>query len=347
MIQVRLAGHGGDVEFQAASGITALFGPSGAGKTRILDAIAGFAAPGSGRIILDDEILYDGASGVSLPARRRRCGYVARDWALFPHLNLHDNLLFPLTRLGRLERYRQVKETLERFHLQDVASRRPADVSLAERLRATFARALIGEPRILLVDEPASGLDVGLRAEWLAALRLVRDETDLPVLLATRDLDLCFELAGSMHLLHNGRILQSGAPRAVLDQPVTVEAARLLGVRNLFQAEIVALDPGRNTSRLRLEEFELTGCYFPGHLRGDRVWVCVEPGRLRATPQNGAKPQANQAAARLERASEMPRVVRLEFVGGIVAEVPRHEFERQKDNKEWLVEFPPDALRVL
>ncbi len=126
-----------------------------------------------------------------------------------------------------------------------------------------------------------------------------------------------------------------------------MEAARLLGIRNLFPAEIVALDPGRNTCRLRLEDFELTGPYLPGRLRGDRVWLCVEPGQLRATRHDGSKPAANQVAARLERASEMPRAVRLEFAGGIVAEVTRAEFEAQKDNKEWLVEFPPHALRVL
>jgi len=349
MIQVRLAAHGVDVEFQAATGITALFGAAGAGKTLILDAIAGFVTPAGGRIILDDEILFDGASRVNLPPRRRHCGYVARHWALFPHMSLHDNLLFPLARLARLERHRRVKEMLDRFALHD-AARRPHELSPAERLRATVARALIGEPKLLLVDEPAGGLDIGLRAEWHKILRMVRDETSLPVLLAARDLDACFELAGAMLLLDAGRILQSAPPRRVLDQPAGVDAARLLGIRNLFSAEIVALDPGRNTSRLRLEDFELTGPYFPGRLRGDRVWLCVEPGQLRATPHDGLKPAANRVAARLERASEMPRAVRLEFAGGIVAEVARPEFEAHKgiaDNKEWLVEFPPDALRVL
>jgi ABC-type sulfate/molybdate transport systems ATPase subunit len=353
MIQVRLAGDGVNVEFQAASGITALFGGAEAGKTRILDAIAGFATPTQGRIILDDGILFDGASSVSLPPRRRRCAYVARHWALFPHMTIHDNLLFPLASLagvGRRERHRRVKEMIERFALHDAAPRRPHLVPPEDCLRATVARALIGEPKLLLVDEPAAGLDVAMRAEWHKILRTVRDETNLPVLLATRDLDTCFELAGSMLLLNAGRILQSGPPRAVLDQPVSVEAARLLGIRNLFPAEIVALDPGRNTSRLRLENFDLNGPYLPGRLRGDRVWLCVEPGQLHAAPHDGSKPAANQVAARLERATEMPRAVRLEFAGGIVAEIARWEFERRpkgEDNKDWLVEFPPPALRVL
>jgi ABC-type sulfate/molybdate transport systems ATPase subunit len=347
MIQVRAAAFDLEVDFQADSAITALFGPAGAGKTLLLDIIAGLHAPRSGRIMVDDQILFDGASGLNSPARRRHCGYVSRNWALFPHMSVRDNLSFPLARLGRLERRRRVKEMLERFALSEVAALRPQAISPTERLSCVFARALIGEPKLLLIDEPASGLDIGLRMEWRRALRRVREETGLPMLLATRDLETCFELADNMFLLDGGRILQSGPPRKVLDQPASVEAARLLGVRNLFSAEITALDPGRNTSRLRMEAFELAGPYFPGHLKGDRVWVCVQPNELRVAPPDGSKPQSNQVAGRLERVVEMPGSVRLEFAGGIVADMAWPDFEPRKDNKDWLVEFPANALRVL
>jgi molybdate transport system ATP-binding protein len=150
-----------------------------------------------------------------------------------------------------------------------------------------------------------------------------------------------------MLLLDAGRVMQSGPPRKVMDQPSSVEAARLLGIRNLFPGEIVALDPGRDTSRLRLADFELAGPYFPGRLLGDRVWLCVQPGELRVAAHDGSKPQPNQLVARLERAIEMPRSARLEFAGGILADIARAEFELLKDNKEWLVEFPAQALRVL
>jgi len=347
MIQVRLAAFGVAVEFQAAAGVTALYGPAGAGKTTILDAVAGFVKPASGRIILDDEIVFDAAARVNLPPRRRHCGYLSRHGALFPNMTLRDNLLFPLAGLPRLERHRRVKEMLERFTLQEAAGRRPQAASPDERLRATVARAMIGAPKLLLVDEPAGGLDMALRAELRRVLRMVRDETELPVLLATRDLDSCFELAGNLLLLDRGRILQSGPPRKVQDQPASFDAARLLGIPNVLPAEILALDPGRNTSRLRVEGFELAGPYFPGRLRGDRVWLCVQPADLRVSAHDGSKPQANQVPVRLERASELSQTVRLEFAGPIVAEISRAEFARQKDNKEWLVEFPPEALRVI
>ena len=243
MIQARLAAFGVDVEILAGAGITALYGPSGAGKTLILDAIAGLLAPRSGRIILDDEILFDGVSGLNLPPRRRHCGYVSRHWALFPHMTVRDNVLFPLARLARLERRRRVNEMLERFTLGEVASRRPHELAPAEHLRCVFARVLAGEPKLLLVDEPANGLDVPLRIEWYAILRRVRDEAGIPVVLATRELETCFELATNMLLLDTGRVLQSGPPRKVLDYPASVEAARLLGIRNCFPPKSLRSTP--------------------------------------------------------------------------------------------------------
>jgi molybdate transport system ATP-binding protein len=339
------AGFTLEVEFQAGPGITVLFGPSGAGKTLTLDSIAGFVEPDSGRILLDDVLLFDGAARVSLPPRSRNCGYVFQNYALFPHMSLRENLLFAAERWPRLDRHRRVKEMVERFHLSEVAGRRPHEVSGGEQQRCSIARALIPEPRLLLLDEPARGLDAPLRADLYAVLRQVRQEFSIPVLLVTHDLEECFELGDHMLVLRNGRIAQSGPPRKVVDQPAGVENARLFGIPNLFPAEIVALDPGRNTSRLRLDGFELSGAYFPGHFKGDRVWVAVRAEDLRVS--GGAKPQANQVAATLLRASERSQGVRLEFSSGITADLAREEFERQRDNEEWLVEFPPHALRVV
>jgi len=336
-----------EIEFQAGAGVTALFGPSGAGKTLTLDSIAGFVHPDSGRILLDDEILFDGATSVSLRPQERHCGYVFQNYALFPHMTIRQNLEFAADRHPRLERHRRVTEMLERFHLTDVSGRRPHEVSGGQKQRCSIARALIGSPRLLLLDEPARGLDAPLRAELYALLRKIRAEFAIPILLVTHDLDECFELAEEMLILRDGRIVQSGAPREILEQPSSVEVARLLGISNLFEAEITALDPGRNTSRLKFHDQEIIGTYFPGHLRGDRVWLCVRAEDLRAVRQNGSRPEPNQVPAKLLRVSERPQSVRLEFSGDIAVDMPRQEFARQKDNKDWVVEFPPSALRVL
>ena len=358
MIQARIAkrfppgpesaGFSLNVELRATAGITVLFGASGSGKTLALDCIAGFVTPDSGRILLDDRILFDGAAGVNLRPQARHCGYVFQNYALFPHMTLRENLAFAAERRPRLERHRRVLEMLEKFQIADVAGRRPHEVSGGQKQRCSIARALIGEPRLLLLDEPARGLDAVLRASLYATLRQVRSEFQIAILLVTHDLEECFELADEMLVMREGRIVQSGAPGEVLSRPANVDVARLLGVLNLFNAEIAALDPGRNTSRLKLPDFELTGPYYPGRFLGDRVWLYVPAGDARVVAANGAKPDGpNYLPVKLVRASERPQGMRLEFTRDITVEMPRAEFERQKDNKEWLVELPPQKIRVL
>jgi molybdate transport system ATP-binding protein len=337
-----------EVELRAAAGVTVLFGASGSGKTLTLDCIAGFVTPDSGRILLDNEILYDATAKVNLRPQDRNCGYVFQNYALFPNMTLRENLAFAAERRPRLERHRRVNETLEKFQLSGVSGRRPHEVSGGEKQRCSIARALIGEPKLLLLDEPARGLDAPLRAGLYSTLRQVRAEFNVPILLVTHDLDECFELGDEMLVLREGRVVQTGAPKDVLAQPANAEVARLLGVPNVFQAEITSLDPGKNTSRLKLPDFELTGPYYPGHFLRDRVWLCIRAEELRVQPQNGSKPEgANCVPVKLVRVSERPQAVRLEFSHDITVEMPRAEFERQKDNKEWLVEFPPQSIRVL
>jgi molybdate transport system ATP-binding protein len=335
-----------DLEFQAADGVTVLFGPSGAGKTLILDSIAGFVRPDEGRILLDDAILFDGATGLHLPAQARNCGYVFQNYALFPHMSLRENLEFGAERRPRLERHRRVKEMLDRFRLVDAAGRRPHELSGGQRQRCSIARALIGGPKLLLLDEPTQGLDALLRQEFYAVLRQVRADFKTPVLMVTHDLDECFELADEMIVVRDGRIVQNGKPGQILDSPASLNVARLLGAFNLLAAEIRTLDPGRKTSRVQIGEFEVDGPYFPGRLKGDRVTICVRPEQLAAQARNG-RAGPNQIPAVLTRVIEKPQGVRLEFAGGIAVDISRADYERQRDNREWLIEFPADSLRAL
>jgi molybdate transport system ATP-binding protein len=340
------AGFSLDLEFRAAAGVTALFGPSGSGKTLTLDSIAGFMRPDEGRVLLDDDILFDGATRVNLPPQARNCGYVFQNYALFPHMTLRENLVFAAERRPRLERHRRVNEMLERFRLVDTAGRRPHEVSGGQRQRCSIARALIGAPRVLLLDEPTQGLDAPLRAEFYEVLRGVRADFKTPVLLVSHDLDECFELGEEMLILRDGHIAQSGTPAQILEQPATADVARLLGRFNLLAGEIRALDPGRNTSRVQIGGFELDGPYFPGRLKGDHVTVCVRPDQLRAMARNG-RPGPNQIPAGLTRAIERSQSMRLEFEGGIAVDLSRLEYDRQRDNQQWVIEFPSEKLRVV
>jgi ABC-type Fe3+/spermidine/putrescine transport system ATPase subunit len=287
--------------------------------------------------LLEDVILFDAAAGVFVPPRRRGCAYVPQRDSLFPHMSVRRNLAFADWRSHRLERTRRVAEMLERFGLRAAAALRPSEVSPGERLRAELARALLASPKLLAIDE--RGLDQ-------AALRCVREIFSGPALVVTSDLDFCCAIAGDLLLLDGGKILQAGDARAVIDHPASVAAARLLGIPNLFECVVTALDPGRDISRLEFGRFALAGPYLPGHFRGDRVTAAVRADRVRVH-SGEAERSANRVAAELIRISPGSRHVRLEFSGGIVADVSHEEFARQKDNKSWQVEIPPEALRVV
>jgi molybdate transport system ATP-binding protein len=340
------AGFSLELEFSAAAGVTVLFGSSGSGKTLTLDSIAGFVRPDEGRILLDDQILFDGAAGVHLEPRARHCGYVFQNYALFPHMTLRQNLEFAVERTPRLGRHSKVSEMLEKFHLTEVAGRHPYQLSGGQKQRCSIARSLIGAPRVLLLDEPGRGLDAPLRAEFYSVLRQVRQEFGTPILLVTHDTEECFALADEMVVLREGRAVQSGPPRKIFEQPANVDVARLLGLYNLLPVEIRSLDPGRNSSRLRYQDFELNGPYFPGRLIGDRVWLFVRPDQLSVAPRNG-RPAFNQIPATLLRTVEKPERSRLEFSGDIAVEVPAGVMEQYSGVKEWVVEFPSRDLRIL
>jgi len=337
----RLAAFALDVEFRAAAGVTVLFGASGAGKTVTLDSVSGFVRPDAGRILLDGAILFDAESKVDLPPRKRNCGYVFQNYALFPHMTLRENLMFAVDKLPRLERHRRVNEMVEKFKLGEAAARQPARLSGGERQRASIARALLASPKLLLLDEPSRGLDAPLRADLYETLRRVRRDFDTPVLLVTHDLDECFALGDEMLILREGRIVQSGTPASVVAKPATLEVARLLGLYNLLPAEIVKLDPQNDSSVLRVLDREIAGRYYPGRLKGDRVWVSVPVSSVRARPLSG-KPAANEIPLTLAASGSIPGGVRLEFAGGVAAEA-----ESAESGREWAVEFPPSALHVL
>lgn len=333
------------VGFEAGAGMTVLFGPSGSGKTLTLESIAGFVRPDRGCIKLEGEVLFDGRSQTHVPPRKRRCGYLFQADALFPHMTVRGNLEFAAAALPARERHRRIAETLDHFRIAALAGRRPHEISGGERQRCSIARTLLGDPRMLLLDEPARGLDIDLRRQLYRILRQVRDEYKLPMLLVTHDLEEAFELSDYMLLYSAGRIEQKGAPGEVLERPANGRVARLLGLTNIFEGRVAAVDGPNGHVRLETDEFAVITPPLAGRAVGDVVGFCIRSDRVLAAAANGTS-QAGRRVLRLVQAVEMPDQVRLEFEGAISAHVPRPYYESRRGTEQWEVEFPADAVWV-
>jgi molybdate transport system ATP-binding protein len=343
------AGFTLDLAFEANPGVTALYGPSGAGKTLTLDSIAGFVTPDRGRIILGDRILFDAESRVNLAPQRRACGYVFQNYALFPHMTLRQNLAFGAQSLPRLERRRRIAELLDRFGLSDLAGRYPRQLSGGQKQRGSIARALIAEPDILLLDEPARGLDAVLKTDLRAVILEIRRNVRIPILLVTHDLDECFALADHMIVLERGAIICQGSPPGLLRNPGTAAVAALLGDFNTWEAEVLALDPARDSSCLRMLGAEIAGPYFPGCFKGDRILVCARPEELKLR----AEPSDNRLRVpdiRTEPPRLTPRAqsIRADFGDNLIVDVPHNEWNDLVANADTLwIEIAARSLRRL
>ena len=193
-----------DVELQ--SQVTAIFGPSGAGKTSLLDLIAGLRRPASAFIQLDNRVLTDTAQKTLVPPRLREMGYVPQDLALFPHLSVRQNLLYGRkteSRAGPLFSFGHITEVLE---IQSLARRRVTELSGGEKQRVALARALLTSPRLLLLDEPLRSLDEALKAKIIPYLQRVRGEFQVPMLYVTHDRQEVLALCDEVLELRRGRI---------------------------------------------------------------------------------------------------------------------------------------------
>jgi len=200
------------VDAAAGTGVTALFGASGAGKTSLLEVVAGLRRPEEGRVVLNGRVLDDAGRGLHVPPRLRRVGYVPQDDTLFPHLSVAANLAYARGASAR-DRARAV-DVLE---LGPLLPRRPASLSGGERRRVALARALLASPEILLLDEPLTGLDAPLKARVLAHLRRVREEFAIPTLYVSHAPEEVLALADDVLVLERGAVARRGAPADVFE----------------------------------------------------------------------------------------------------------------------------------
>ena len=234
-----------DAAFEGpARGVTALFGPSGAGKSSLLAAVAGALRPDRGRIVAGGKLLFDDATGVNLAMERRGAGWVFQDARLFPHLDVRGNLAYGLQRARDRPHRVGFDEVVAVLGIGDLLDRRPRDLSGGERQRVAMGRALLSQPRLLLMDEPLAALDAPRRAEILPFLQRLKSSFELPILYVTHSLSEVMQLADHLVVLDAGRVAAEGPLRAVLERTDLPMLAGRADVASVLDARLEAHERG-------------------------------------------------------------------------------------------------------
>jgi molybdate transport system ATP-binding protein len=215
-----------DARFVSEGRLTVLFGRSGAGKTSLVNAIAGLIRPERGRIVVDGQVLLDHEGGVCLPPHRRRIGYVFQEGRLFPHLTVRQNLLYGRWFAPKAARRGPVGHVVDLLGLGHLLDRRPGRLSGGEKQRVALGRALLASPRLLLMDEPLASLDAARKEEILPYIERLRDEYGIPIVYVSHSLSEVIRLATTMVLLADGRVEAVGPVGAIMGR---LELSSLIG----------------------------------------------------------------------------------------------------------------------
>ena len=279
--EVTIGGFHLDVSIEVMAGeILVLFGPSGAGKTTALRAMAGLVQPDTGSITIDGKVVFSDGMGnpgraVWVPPHHRRVGYVTQQNHLFPHLTVSDNISYGLRGRRSPETRQRVAELIAALRLDGLESRRVWQLSGGQQQRTALARALAPSPDLLLLDEPFASLDMELRRELAAELRATVSRLNTPVILVTHSREEALTLGDSVQVIDNGQTIAIGAPLSVLEQPGRGRVARLVGVENLLVMQVSARFPQDGTMVCSAGDHSLETPLADGLDVGDAVTVGI------------------------------------------------------------------------
>jgi len=272
--------------------LVSLLGPSGCGKTTTLRMIAGLERNNGGVIEIDGTVVSDPARRIFYGADRRPIGIVFQSYAIWPHMTVEQNVMFPLTvgrqKVGRTEARRRAREALDMVGLADFATRPAPDLSGGQQQRVALARALVREPKVLLLDEPLSNLDKGLRDRMRDQIREVQLQLGITTVFVTHDQDEALAISDQVVLMNYGNIVEHGKPQDIYTFPRSEFTARFLGVSNSLEG--VATDVTDGHAVVRIGQTELKCAQAEGVSVGDEVSVFLRPESFRLSRREGLWP---------------------------------------------------------
>ncbi len=237
-IKKRLKGFHLDVEFNSVNQRTAILGASGSGKSLTLKCIAGIEKPDSGRIILNDRVLFDSDRKLNLTPQKRRVGYLFQNYALFPTMTVEENIGVAIM-ASRAEKRRLVNEKIKEYHLEGLKDRYPSELSGGQQQRVALARMLVSNPDIIMLDEPFSSLDSYLKELLQQQLLESLKDYQKDVLLVTHNRDEAYRFCERLLVISKGSTIISGNTKELFERPVKMEAARLIGCKNISRIRIL------------------------------------------------------------------------------------------------------------
>jgi molybdate transport system ATP-binding protein len=224
--------------------VTVVFGPSGCGKTTLLRCLAGLDCPDEGTIRWDQELWFDQKRRIWVPPQRRQVGFMAQDYALFPHLTVAGNIAFGLRRWPAKKRAERVGELIDLFGLAGLQNRYPKELSGGQQQRTALARTLAPQPRLLLLDEPLSALDAQTREALLVHLRRWLATIGIPTLIVSHHRGEVFALGDDVLIMHNGTVCQNGPVDQVFSRPNSATVAAIVGMETVVPGEVLSIEDG-------------------------------------------------------------------------------------------------------
>lgn len=258
-----------EVGFTSMALKSVVFGPSGCGKTTLLKMLSGLCSPDRGRIGFKQDVVFDGAVKMAVPAHKRNFAYLPQKCCLFPHMDVGANIAYPLRLQGRGDVDNLVREWAQRLGIASLLARYPAQLSGGQQQRVALARAFASRPALLLLDEPFSALDQGVREEMRDILITLVDEIQIPTLLVTHDREEAYVFGEHMVVMHAGQVLESGDLEQIYHAPNYLHTAHMLGFDNSWRIA------GYEESRVMLKNGWKVKC--AGKRRDDATHLCIRP----------------------------------------------------------------------